>query len=466
MRAGVIALIGILAASMVVTTVYLDILLRGSRTVQIVDILDRASAYNNTVVQLHGRLEPYSPEPWSSYPPVYGLLRDETGAIVLFFPSGYPARYAYGEVNITGEVCYVPRHYIPGLWLYVEVSSYQGRESTLRLELRRTGGIAGVNDLLVVEVEGSGRYTRGFVGGTAFKLSEEQLYQLRALIIGNDFAETEPEEFGAKQGVADYFTYSLAVTYFRDGKETSRKTVSWVDEWALKEQLPESLGRIHKGLEALIAEIVASEGIDEGEAARTAISAVRDSTTFQFDGVDGSLKAVSVSKVVNEPPTPGFFWLVKVTFLTAHPGHGNRSGLILLQVITEHKAIVALDERGGVITAVCDEGWDLLADKELPAQSTRPVRFIVVVNEAGKLDVYVDVDLVDGVSMSEEKLIAEVTFTAVMGEKVLRRLDKLTLEGDILHAHYTWGYDAADLSHVFYMTADLSSHTIVVTHCL
>ena len=239
MKSSLILLLGVLAASMVCgTTAYFYIQSQNYQMVQTADILGHTSAYNNTIVQLQGRLEPYSPEPWSSHPPVYGLLIDRTGAIVLRFPSEYPLQYAYGELNVTGKVRYDPRAYIPGLWLYVEVSSYQGREAQLRLELRRTGGVAGVNELLVVEPDGSGRYSRDFLRETAFKLTAEQIHQLRALIIGNNFAKIEPEKFDPRQDVADYFTHSLSVTYLRDGQETGRKTVSWVDEWALKEKLP------------------------------------------------------------------------------------------------------------------------------------------------------------------------------------------------------------------------------------
>jgi hypothetical protein len=392
-------------------------------------------------------------------------LIDQSGAIVLRFSSEYPLHYAYGELNVTGKVRYDPRAYIPGLWLYVEVSSYQGREAQFRLEQRRTGGIAGVNELLAVEPDGSGRYVRGLHGETAFKLTDEQLSRLRALIIGNNFAEVKPENFDPRQDVADFFSYSLSVTYLRDGQETGQKFVSWVDEWALKEKLPESLRQIHEGLDVLVTEISESEIVDEEKAAIVAISVLKGSATFQFDGIEGSLIAVKVTKLFNEPPTQEYLWVVEVAFVTAHPGHGNRSGMILAQVMTEHKAVVSLDEIGNVITTVCDKEWDILGEKKIPDISTGTTTFIAVVNGEGRLEIHIDVDPGDGISESEAKLIAEETFTSVMGKEVLRRLDKLKLLDDLLQVHYTWGYNTEDLVHVFDMTVELRSCAILVTHC-
>ncbi len=380
------------------------------------------------------------------------------------FSGEYPLRYVYGELNATGMVRYDPRAYIPGLWLYVEVSSYQGREAQFRLEQRRTGGIAGVNELLVVGPDGSGTYESSLPGVITFKLTDEQLSRLRALIIGNNFIEVKPEKFDPRQDTADYFAYSLSITYLRNGQQTGRKTVYWVDEWALKEKLPESLRQIHEGVGALIRDISQSEIVDEKKAATFAISVVKDSATFQFDGIEGSLTAFKVTKLFNEPPTE-YLWVVEVAFATAHPGHGNRSGMILPQVITEHRAVISLDELGKVVTAVCDKEWDILEKRKIPDESTLTTSFIAVVNGIRRLKIEVDVDPRDGISESEARLIAEDAFTSVMGKEVLRKLNRLKLTDGLLLVHYTWGYSAEDLGHVFDATAELRSFAMLVAHC-
>jgi len=54
-------------------------------------------------------------------------------------------------------------------------------------------------------------------------------------------------------------------------------------------------------------------------------------------------------------------------FKTAHPGHGDRSGQMLAQVITQHTAVVLFaSEQGKVLSAICDGQWDMLQEKALP----------------------------------------------------------------------------------------------------
>ncbi|MEM2094116.1 MAG: hypothetical protein QXI32_02320 [Candidatus Bathyarchaeia archaeon] len=259
MRKSVVVPLAFSALILIIAAFYIFGQLRSKSEPYISDIFSQASAFNNTLVKLQGRLEPYPPETWSFCPPTYCLLRDKTGAIVIVFPSEPPMKYLYGKLNITGYVHYVPQAQEPCLWLYIEVSSYCSLEASLRLELRRTGGIAGLDELFVVNPDGSGWYMRGQTEHAYFNMSSEQLLQLRALIIGNDLEEVKPEVYGPRQDVADYFSYTLNVTYFSDGKEVGRKTVSWVDEWALKEKPPEKLTYIHDGLVELIKQVLTAK---------------------------------------------------------------------------------------------------------------------------------------------------------------------------------------------------------------
>lgn len=459
MRAGAVALIVILAVLMVGATIYLDTLLRKTSPVQAADILSRPAAFNGSTVELRGRLEPYS-----TLPSRYAVLRDRTGALILSFPTEVPAQYLYGELTVKGRVLYMPER-APELWLYLEVASYQGTEVTLKVELHRTGGIAGLNELLVIEPDGEGRYLSNFRGEKFFSLSMDQLLRLKALILGDDLQAIMPETYRAKPDAADYFAYSLTVTYYTDGQETANKTLSWVDEWALAEPLSVSLKRVWTGLQALAAEVLGGGAVTAEEAARIATSVVKGSTTFRFDGLEEGFEVIDVTKVVNEPPAPGFFWAVEVVYLTGHPGHGNRSGQLLIQVVTWHRALVTMEETGRVMAAICDDVWDLLADREIPGPATRPTRFTAVVNEARKMGVYVDVDITDGVTEPEARLIVETTFTAVLGENVIRTLDNLTREGNLIQAHFSWGYSLQDLGHFCDMTVDLAAQSILVTHC-
>lgn len=97
-------------------------------------------------------------------------------------------------------------------------------------------------------------------------------------------------------------------------------------------------------------------------------------------------------------------------------------------------------------------------------ENTR-AEFRVIVNGFRELDVLVLVNVNDGLSMKEAEQIADETFVQVMGGKVIHRLDMLTLNGNSIEAHYTWGVDERDMGHVFDIIGDIDSSSIIVTHC-
>jgi hypothetical protein len=95
----------------------------------------------------------------------------------------------------------------------------------------------------------------------------------------------------------------------------------------------------------------------------TAEECILNSSTFKFDGMAGSLEMIKA-----EDGTADSFMsrIFTITFQTGHPGHGDRTGEILDLVITPHTAVIVVDiEKDVVKSAVCDDVWDLLADKPL-----------------------------------------------------------------------------------------------------
>ena len=112
--------------------------------------------------------------------------------------------------------------------------------------------------------------------------------------------------------------------------------------------------------------------------------------------------------------------------------------------------------------AASDEGARAEKNQEAPSDVTK---FKAVVNGMRSVDVFVCVDISDGLAEEEAELIAEATFIQVMGENVTHRLDTLTFDNAQIKAHYIWGHDENDMGHVFYMTADLTTLQITVSHC-
>ncbi len=82
---------------------------------------------------------------------------------------------------------------------------------------------------------------------------------------------------------------------------------------------------------------------------------VKNSATYRFDGIDGSIKLVDFTGDAADVN-----WVYTVEYQTAHPGHGDRSGQILAQVITTHTAVIKVTN-GEITSAVCDDSWDMLS---------------------------------------------------------------------------------------------------------
>ena len=109
-----------------------------------------------------------------------------------------------------------------------------------------------------------------------------------------------------------------------------------------------------------------------------------------------------------------------------------------------------------------DKGVWTEKNQEAPSDVTK---FEAVVNGMRSMDVFVCVNISDGLTEKEAELIAGTTFIQVKGEYVWRRLDALTFDDTQIKAHYAWGYDETDLGHVYDMTADLTTLQITVDHC-
>lgn len=92
-------------------------------------------------------------------------------------------------------------------------------------------------------------------------------------------------------------------------------------------------------------------------------------------------------------------------------------------------------------------------------------KFEALVNGMKSMDVFVCVNVSDGLTEKEAELIAGTTFIQVKGEYVWRRLETLTFDDTQIMAHYAWGCDETDLGHIYDMTADLTTLQITVDHC-
>lgn len=97
--------------------------------------------------------------------------------------------------------------------------------------------------------------------------------------------------------------------------------------------------------------------ISEEEAQKIAADFVRHGPTFKFDGIDQTLK---LTQSQGEETTNR--WEFHYEFQSRQAGYGDRSGMMLAQVITDHKAQIVV-EQGKVVQAVLDGRWDELRQR-------------------------------------------------------------------------------------------------------
>ncbi len=98
--------------------------------------------------------------------------------------------------------------------------------------------------------------------------------------------------------------------------------------------------------------------LDNWNPEETALKAVKDSPTFKWDGMEETLKVVDSSRIDENT------WLVVISFTCRHSGYGDRTGKIVLQVLTEHRAEVKI-VNGFVVELILDGVWDELNQKPL-----------------------------------------------------------------------------------------------------
>jgi len=89
------------------------------------------------------------------------------------------------------------------------------------------------------------------------------------------------------------------------------------------------------------------------EAKELAVEWLKNAPTYSFDGIDGSIRSIDCVILESYPEQ----YVVTIVFKCAHPGYGDRSDMVLAQVITEHTAVIVIVE-STVQSAVIDGEWD------------------------------------------------------------------------------------------------------------
>ena len=105
--------------------------------------------------------------------------------------------------------------------------------------------------------------------------------------------------------------------------------------------------------------------MSEEESQKIAEEFLRDSPTFVFDGIEDTLRLADT--LTARCP---YCWAFIFEFDSGHPGYGDRTGQVLAQVITPHRAVIVV-ERLEIISAVMDDEWDMIC-QEMVAKQEEP----------------------------------------------------------------------------------------------
>ena len=152
-------------------------------------------------------------------------------------------------------------------------------------------------------------------------------------------------------------------------------------------------------------------------ARRAAESFVRESPTFQFDGVESTLRLTDTLEI-SEPNS----WTFVYEFDSSQAGYGDRTGMALAQVITPHVASVTVAD-GETVYAALDGQWDMLEQTETdPVTAVTPPAADLVGVVTGIEPV--GTDRVMGLVRVESETDASQKYVVtVTGETVLKGLD-------------------------------------------
>ncbi|HIH32000.1 TPA: hypothetical protein HA235_04805 [Candidatus Woesearchaeota archaeon] len=143
-------------------------------------------------------------------------------------------------------------------------------------------------------------------------------------------------------------------------KDNIPRTVSL--EPYVEEYLPDDVKVLARAMQSLLDSIYV---IPEPELKSLAETWIKKAPTYMFDGSE--LEFVSYEDSEALPPT----YTVTYKFKSSAGGYGNRDGLMLIQVITDHEIVLAI-QKYKVISAIIDNKYDELHQRMI---GTYPITF-------------------------------------------------------------------------------------------
>jgi len=116
-----------------------------------------------------------------------------------------------------------------------------------------------------------------------------------------------------------------------------------------------------------LTEVSAFRQMSEEESQKIAREFLRNSATFVFDGIEDTLRLADTLRA-----RCPYCWVCIFEFDSGHPGYADRTGKVLAEVITPHRAVIGVEQLG-ITSAVMDDKWDMLRHEIIGAEETLTV---------------------------------------------------------------------------------------------
>jgi hypothetical protein len=105
-------------------------------------------------------------------------------------------------------------------------------------------------------------------------------------------------------------------------------------------------------------------GFTKESAIKTASTFLSSEATYKFDGMQSSL-IMDAQKIELGTSPPKEVYLVTAEFTSRQAGYGDRTGMMMADVLTTHKCVITIDQNNDVISAIMDGQWDMINQKTI-----------------------------------------------------------------------------------------------------
>ena len=109
-------------------------------------------------------------------------------------------------------------------------------------------------------------------------------------------------------------------------------------------------------------------GMNTESAIKTASDFLGSEATYKFDGMQSTL-TMDARKVEMQTYPVQDVYVVTAEFTSRQAGYGDRTGMMMADVLTTHKCVITIDQNNKIISAVMDGQWDMINQKMISGQS-------------------------------------------------------------------------------------------------